>query len=126
MRRFAKLIHQTQISYLPKVFSAQYFGMPNGKIYLVYPRFYEGGYGKSGMEFVFAVHQEFSYDYEKDTILATNNKRNNLPVFAESIDKPDPKIHIVKVRKNLNSFGEAQILLNQTAQKMKKYARKLV
>ncbi len=100
--------------------------MPNGKIYLVYPRFYEGGFGKSGMEFVFAVHQEFSYDYEKDTILSTDNISNNLPVFAESIDKPDPKIHIVKIRKNLNSFGEAQILLNQTAQKMKKYARKLV
>lgn len=126
MRLFAKLIHQTYISYLPKAFSAQYYGMPNGKIYLVYPRFYEGGFGKSGMEFVFAVHQEFSYDYEKDTILSTDNISNNLPVFAESIDKPDPKIHIVKIRKNLNSFGEAQILLNQTAQKMKKYARKLV
>lgn len=124
MRPFAKLIHQTHISYLPKAFSAQYYGMPNGKIYLVYPRFYEGGYGKSGMEFVFAVHQEFFYDYENEKIISINNNNNDRPVFAESVDKPDPKIHIVKVRKNLNSFGEAQILLNQTAQKMSRYAKK--
>lgn len=122
MRPLAKLIHKAQMSYLPTAFSAYYYGMPNGKIYLVYSRFYELGYGKTGLEFVFAIHKEFSYDYDKETIIPKDNINRNLPVFEESIDKPDPKIKIFKIKRNMNSYGEAQILLNRTAQNMKNYA----
>lgn len=122
MKSFAKLIHKTHLSYIPTAFSAQYYGMPNGRIYLVYSRSYHVNYGKSGMEFVFAVHKEFYYNYEMETLISADNSSNSNTLFVESIDKPDSKIHIFKIQRNMNSFGEAQILLNQKAQKMKSYA----
>lgn len=122
MKSFAKLIHKTHLSYIPTAFSAQYYGMPNGRIYLVYSRSYQVKNGKPGMEFVFAVHKEYYYNNAMETVIPADNSHNNLPVFVESIDKPDSKIHIFKIQRDLNSFGEAQIFLNQKAQKMKSYA----
>ena len=37
------------------------------------------------------------------------------PVFAELLDKPDLKINVVKVCRDLNSYGEAINLLNKEA-----------
>ena len=122
MESLAKLIHKTYMSYLPTAFPAHFYGMPNGKVYLIYSRFYDIKFGESGLEFVFAIHKEFSYDYEKENILPSNKIRIKSPVFAELIDKPDPKIHILKINRNLNSYGEALSFLNDEAQKMRTYA----
>ena len=113
-----KLIHKTHTTYLPTPFPVHYYGMPNGKIYLVFSRFYEGGYGKTGLEFIFAVHQEFSYDYENDKLNSVCNDVYRTPIYFEMIDKPEPKIKTVKIYRNLNSYGEALALLNQKATKM--------
>ncbi len=122
MKPLAKLIHKTYMSYLPTAFPAHFYGMPNGKVYLIYSRFYDIKFGESGLEFVFAMHKEFSYDYEKEKILPSNKIRIKSPVFAELIDKPDPKIHILKINRSINSYGEALNYLNDEAQKMRTYA----
>ena len=122
MKPLAKLIHKTYMSYLPTAFPAHFYGMPNGEVYLIYSRFYYVKFGESGLEFVFAIHKEFSYDYEKEIIIPSNKIRIKSPVFAESIDKPDPKIKILKINRGINSYSEALSVLNEEAQKMKKYA----
>jgi len=114
----AKLIHKTHTSYLSTPFPVHFYGMPNGKIYIVYSRFYEVDYGKTGLEFIFAVHKEFYYDYEKDELNAVHNDFFRNPIYSEMIDKPEPKIRTVKIYRDLNSYGEAQALLNQKAIKM--------
>lgn len=115
MKSLAKLIHKTYISYLPTAFPAHFYGMPNGKVYLIFSRFYDIKFGKSGLEFIFAIHKEFSYDYEKEEILPTGKIRKNTPIFAESIDKPEPKIHILKISRGINSYSEALTVLNKEA-----------
>ncbi len=122
MKSLAKLIHKTYKSYLPTAFPAHFYGMPNGKVYLIYSRFYNIKFGKSGLEFVFAIHKEFSYDYKKEKILPSGKIIKNTPIFAESIDKPDPKIHIFKICRGINSYSEALTVLNKEAQKRRKYA----
>jgi hypothetical protein len=118
MQTLAKLIHRTYASYLPTAFPAHYYGMPNGRIYIIYSRFYEIRFGGSGLEFVFAVHKEFKYDYEKEIIIPKKKFRIKTPVFAESVDKPDSKINIIKICRGLNSYGEAINLLNTEALEM--------
>jgi hypothetical protein len=110
------------MSYLPTAFPAHFYGMPNGNVYMIYSRFYDIKFGESGLEFVFALHKEFSYDYEKEKILPTNNIKKTSPIFAESIDKPHPKIKILKINRGINSYGEALNVLNNEMQNMKKYA----
>ena len=118
MKSFARLVYQTYTTYLPTVFQAQYYGMPNGKIYLVFSRFYKRAFDKSGLEFVFAEHNDYSYDNEKDTILLTKKEKQKSPVFAEHVDSPRAKINIFNISRKLNSYGEALTLLNKQALKM--------
>jgi hypothetical protein len=118
MQNVAKLIHRTYASYLPTAFPAHYYGMPNGKIYIIYSRFYEIRFSGSGLEFVFAVHKEFKYDYENEIVMPRKKFNIRTPVFAEQVDKPDLKINIVKICRGLNSYSEAFNLLNSEAQKL--------
>jgi len=115
MQNLAKLIYKTYASYLPTAFPAHYYGMPDGSIFVIFSRFYEIRFGGSGLEFVFAVHKEFKYDYEKEIVFPWEKLSIKTPVFAEQVDKPDSKINIVKIFRGLNSYGEAINLLNQEA-----------
>lgn len=118
MQTIAKLIHRTYASYLPTAFPAHYYGMPNGKIYVIFSRFYEIKFGGSGLEFVFAIHKEFKYDYDKEIIIPKKKFRINTPAFAELLDKPNLKINVIRICRNLNSYGEAFNMLNTEAQEI--------
>jgi len=122
IKPLAKLIHKTYASYLPTAFPAHYYGMPNGQIYLIFSRFYEIKFGGSGLEFVFALHREFTYDYQNEVIIPIKKLKVKSPVFAEYIDKPNQKIDILKIKRGLNSYGEAYNILNQEAREMLMYA----
>lgn len=117
MNTAAKLIHKTNVTYLPTAFPAHFYGMPDGKIYLVFSRFYKEKFRRTNIEFIFAEHQEFTYDYENDKVYQ-NKMDRNIPVFLELLDKPNPKVNIVKVERNLSSYGEAFLYLNKQALKM--------
>ncbi len=114
----AKLIHKTHTTYFSTPFPVHFYGMPNGKIYLIFSRFYEVDYGKTGLEFVFAIHKEFYYDYDNEELNTVHNQLFRNPIYSEMIDKPDPKIKTEKIYRHLNSYGEAQALLNLKARKM--------
>jgi hypothetical protein len=115
MEIFAKLIHKSFVTYLPTNFPVQFYGLPDGKVYIIYARFYEIKFQRSGLEFVLAEHQEFSYNYEEDKLVTFGNKDAKKPVYSELVDKPNPKIKILKVNREFNSFGEAFAQLNKKA-----------
>ncbi|MCY1721645.1 hypothetical protein OU798_14920 [Prolixibacteraceae bacterium Z1-6] len=119
MKTFAKIVHRTYVSYLPTAFPAHYYGMPNGRIYLVFSRFYEADYGETGLEFVFAEHKDFKFDYETETILPWRGTKKQTPIFAEHVDHPHCRYNIFSVNRQLNSYGEAHIFLNDEALKMR-------
>lgn len=118
MKPVAKLIHKTYASYLPTDFPAHYYGMPNGKIFVVFSQFYEAEIGKTGLEFVFAEHKEFTYDYNNDALIPKSKNKNLTPVFAEHLDYPKAKFNVLNINRNLRSYGEALVFLNQKAGKM--------
>lgn len=115
MEIFAKLIHKSFVSYLPTNFPVQFYGLPDGKVYIIYARFYEIKFQRSGLEFILAEHQEFSYNYEEEKLITFGNQDTKKPVYAELVDKPNPKIKILKVNREFNSFAEAFAQLNKKA-----------
>ena len=115
---FAKLIHKSYMTYLPTNLPVQFYGLPDGKVYLIYARFYEIGYEKSDLEFVFAEHEEFLYDYENEKLKLRGESKPGRPVYDEMVDKPDPKIKILNVYRNINSFAEAFIQINKKAENL--------
>ncbi len=118
MDTFVKLIHQANMTYLPTKLPAQFYGLPDGKVYLIFPRFYEIKYDRTYLEYVMAEHKEFSYDYEKGKLIPHTLSRKSAPVYNEMVDKPEPQIEILKIYRNLTSFAQARALLNRKAKKM--------
>jgi len=118
MKSLAKLIHNASVSYLPTKFPVHYYGLPDGKVYLIFARFYKSGTGKTGVEYVFAEHREFLYDYDNSKLVSVNEDNKNTELYNESIDKPNPKIKIQKIYKRINSFAEARKKLNEDASKI--------
>lgn len=120
MKSLAKLIHKTDVSYLRTAFPAHYYGMPNGKVYLVYSRFYGADFGESGLEFIFAEHKEFYYDYSNESVYTLTRKKSKTPIFEETVDKPNPKLDILQIKRDLNSYGEALVFLNKKVSHVQK------
>ena len=120
METFAKLIHRSNVSYLPTLFPVHYYGMPNGKIFVVFSRYYEIKFGGSGLEFIFALHKDYSFDYENERIIQYQKRnRDNKMIFPELLDHPDMKIVIVKIARGINSYGQAVNVLHKMAEEMR-------
>lgn len=115
MENYAKLIHKTHITYLPTNFPVQYYGLPDGKVYVIYARFFEIKFQRSGLEFVLAEHLEFSYNYSEEKLTLHGTHDTKKTIYSEMVDKPNPKIKIIKVNREFNSFAEAVVQLNKKA-----------
>lgn len=115
MKFFAKLIYRSIISYFPSKMPVQFYGLPDGKVYVIYARFYEVKFDRTYLEFVFAEHKEFSYDYEKERLIPHEFETVKYPVYNEMVDKPEPKVEIVKTYRDISSFAEAFDRLNMKA-----------
>jgi len=118
MKPTVLLIHKTFTSYLPTSLPVSFYGLPDGNIYIIYSRFYEIDFDHSGLEFVFARHEEFYYNFETQKLILLDNAEELYPVAFELVDKPVPKIKIIKVSRNLQSYNEAQLILDEMASKM--------
>jgi len=112
MEQNACLISKSKMSYFPTSLPVYYYGMPNGKIVLVYARHYKKKFNVTGLEFVFAVHEDFTYDFESDKILNQHYTVISRKELVEITDCADPRIKINKVYRNLNSYAEARVFLN--------------
>jgi len=115
MKAVSKLIYKTYMTYLPTGFPVHYYGMPDGNVYLIYARFYKVTFGHSGLEFVIARHDEFSFDYETEELFSAAEDSDNMKMYNEMVDKPEPKIKIIKVYRSLESYSEAVDKLNKLA-----------
>lgn len=113
MNTVAKLIHQSNMTYIPTNLPVRFYGLPDGKVYLLYARFFLAKAERTDIEFVLAVHDEFYFDYEKDVLIPKSVSR--YPVYREMVDKPNPMFHILQVNREMKSYDEAAEHLFRTA-----------
>jgi hypothetical protein len=122
MKRKPVLICKSNMTYLPTSLPVYFYGMPDDRIYLIYSRFYDINFYKSGMEFVIAHHEDFSFDYESGQIITSHFGKIDVDGFIEMIDRPDQRIKILKVHRNLDSYADALGLLKIMAPKSPRLA----
>lgn len=116
MKTVAKLIHQTNMTYVPTNLPVRFYGLPNGKVYLLYARFFLSRPEKTDIEFVLAEHEEFDFDFENDLLIPKNT--SSYPVYREMVDKPNPLFHILLVNREVKSFDEAAEMLFRSTDEM--------
>lgn len=113
MKSVAKLIHQSNMTYIPTKLPVQFYGLPDGKVYIIYARFCAKSKQKTEIEFVLAKHNEFGYNYEEEQLIP--KVKVKCPVYREMVDKPNPKFEIIKVDKQIKTYSEAVSQLNRKA-----------
>lgn len=118
MESKAKLIYKSYMTYFHTFLPVYFYGMPNGKIYCMYGRFFDTKRNSSEIEFVFAEHEGFSYEYQTEELLANGQVRIDLQGFIEMVDQPDQRIKIIKTVGDFSSYSEAQSFLNSKAVEM--------
>jgi hypothetical protein len=111
MKVKSRLIHQSRLSYLPTTMPVNFYGFSNGNVMIVYSRSYEKCFDRSELEYVFALHEEFCYDYENHKLKLKEDMKGSISFPIEMVDKPDPIIKILKVYRSINSYSQAQVEL---------------
>lgn len=114
MKSIAKLIHQSYMTYFPTRLPVQFYGMPDGKVHIIYARFYQVKNDRTDLEYVFSMHDDFSYEYETNRLIPV--AENRAPVYNEMVDNPDPNFTILEVRRDIDSYQEAIAQLNKRAE----------
>jgi hypothetical protein len=114
--KHTRLLHSAIANYLPTSLPAQFFGMPDGSVLIVFARFFDGGAKKTDVEFVFAEHQEFRYDCIRNLIIEEDT--NFLSNHFERLDKPHPNYEIKGIYRNLANFSSAHQKVNEMAEIM--------
>lgn len=109
------LIYKSNMTYFHTALPVYFYGMPDGNISLVYARFYEINFHNTGLEFVFAELEDFSYDFETGQIYRYSSIEICLDDFREMVDRPETRIKINKSVRNIDSYAEAQILVTRSA-----------
>jgi len=89
-----------------------FYGMPNGKIHVMYAQFSDTKTNKSGLEFIFAELEDFVYDYETEKIYVQKFIEVSRNDFMRLVDMPDQRIKVFSINDTFNSYAEAQHFLN--------------
>ncbi|WP_319480009.1 hypothetical protein [uncultured Draconibacterium sp.] len=105
MKSLSRLIHKSSMTFLPTHYPVHFYGLPDGKVYLCFARFYKAAFNNTDLEFVFARHNDFVYNYNEEVIIPMAEFR--APVYNEMVDNPDPDITILEVRRDIRSYTEA-------------------
>jgi hypothetical protein len=80
--------------YFPTPQKAFAYGMPDDKVYIVYPTRYKTPTGRYGNKFNIARNEEFSYDYVGKHLFRVNDDRSLL--LSSSVFEWTDKMNIVK------------------------------
>ncbi len=96
-----KLIYEAKGNehYFPTPYSAYYYGMPDNNVYVIYSSHYKNPGGKVRFEFVIAVLEEFSYNYEKETLHAYKDNDIWSLTMKEAVCGWTQKMKIIKTYK---------------------------
>lgn len=118
MESFAKLLYKSNTSLIHTSLPVYYFGMPNGKVYILYARFYEVKFEKSDLEYVIAVHKDFIFDVQQQKVTSLHQVKNSNLSPGQLFDQAEPNYKIKDVKRNIETFKEAIAIINKKAEKM--------
>ena len=111
MKSNCQMIHKSYMTYLPTSLPVYFYGMPDGKVYLLYARLNENNLYNSELEFVVAVHEDFTYDFAKQKIYLNNCLEINQSEFVEKVELPYQRVNIIEVFNDMKTYAEAQKLI---------------
>jgi hypothetical protein len=101
-------------TYLPVYF----YGMNDGRMIVLFTRFKTNDPRVISQEWVLAMHCDFSYDIESNTILTNGLEEIGIEEFMDLADNFEQRIKILKTFGEFMSHAEAQKYFNVNVSQM--------
>lgn len=113
MKGKARLLYKSYNSCFQTSLPVYFYGMPGGKMMVLFSRKKEDFYLKRNFEWVLAVHLDFWFDYDAGVIMDFKNREVGLEEFMELTDKLEQRINPVKIFGSFSGSGDALQFINE-------------
>jgi len=114
----ARLIYKSYSTCFHTFLPVYFYGMPNGRIYVLFALKRIVNIENSVIEWTLARHYDFHFDYETDMIYDVQNREIGVQEFIEYADKLEQRVNVLKTYGNFASYNEAGQYFNLNASKM--------
>jgi hypothetical protein len=111
MKIKSKLIYQSVNTCFQTFLPVFFYGLPIGKMLVIFARFKTENPLDTQQEWVVAQHLDYSFNYPEDKIYTHGNQEISLEEFIELADNLEQRIRPLKIYGNFYSNNEAMHFL---------------
>jgi len=108
--KYIRSICSTEKTHLTNDYPAHYYGASDFKVYVIYARPCKTPSDIFKLEFVLARVEDVAYDFKE--WLFYDLKPTKSGAYTENVDKPNRKVTIIKTFPNVETYEEAEEVLN--------------
>ncbi len=113
MKVNSKLIYQSDNTCFQTFLPVYFYGMPDGKMLVVFTRFKNENPLDTMQEWIVAQHLDYYYDFSTDKIISSGNQEIDINEFMDLADNLEQRIRPLEWFGSFYTNHEAQIYFNQ-------------
>lgn len=118
MKTKARLIYKSVNTCFQTFLPVYFYGMTDGNMIILFTRYKSNDPRNTKQEWVLALHLDFSYDYESDTIFTNGLQKIGIEEFMELADDLEQRVKTIRTFGDFSSNAEAQKYFNVNASQM--------
>lgn len=118
MKHKAQLIYQSNCTCFHTKLPVYFFGLQNGKIVVLYTCNKTDFAYDTSLKWIMAEHEDFTYDFESNTIFTNETEEVGMAEFMELADNLEQRVRILATFGNFSNNADAQHYFNLNADKM--------
>lgn len=118
MKFKAQLIYQSTCTCFHTKLPVYFYGLNNGKMAILFACNKNDFALDTTLKWILAEHEDFSYDYDSNTIFTNGNEEVGMAEFMDLADNLEQRIKILATFGNFKSNIDAQNYFNQNVYNM--------
>lgn len=113
MKVNSKLIYQSDNTCFQTFLPVYFFGMPDGKMLVVFTRFKNDNPQDMMQEWIVAQHLDYQYNFSTDKIFTSENQEIDITEFMDLADNLEQRVRPLEWFGSFCTNNEAQNYFNQ-------------
>ena len=118
MKLEAQLIYQSNCTCFHTKLPVYFYGLNNGKMAILFACNKNEFAFDTSLKWILAEHEDFSYDYDSNTIFTNGDEEVGMTEFMDLADNIEQRIKILATFGNFTTNTEAQHYFNQNVYNM--------
>lgn len=113
MKTKSKLIYRSENTCFQTLLPVYFYGMPDGKMLVLYTRFKSENPLDTTQEWIVAQHLDYSYNFESGRIYTMTGQEVNFEEFMDLADNLEQRIRPLEWFGSFYTNHEAQVYFNE-------------